>query len=257
MLHLPAAGDLVVAGDLHNHLRNFQRIQAYADLKGHPKRGVILQELIHGGPLGPQGQDTSFDMLIEAVQWAQAFPQQVHFLLANHDLSQVQRLPVMKDGYDLTDRFTRHLQLKYGGQADEVAAALQDFIYSQALAAISVNGLFLSHSLPGPRDLAGFDATVLRRPLVEADYTRTGSVHKLVWGRHQNGEVLTSLAKLWWADVFICGHQQQEQGIGTIEPNLMIVDSSHNHGALLRLDLGRPYTLAGLRAGIVPLAAIA
>jgi hypothetical protein len=101
----PGLGDLVVAGDLHNHRRNFQRVQAVAALDTHPDRHVILQEIVHGGLLGADGGDHSLDLLLDAIVWADQYPGQVHFLLANHDLAQVYGHPIMKDGYDLTDRF--------------------------------------------------------------------------------------------------------------------------------------------------------
>ena len=83
---LPGTGDLIVAGDLHNHTRNFERIQTLANLEQFPDRHVILQEIVHGGPLSPDGSDRSLDMLMDAIAFAEAFPGQVHFLLANHDL---------------------------------------------------------------------------------------------------------------------------------------------------------------------------
>ncbi len=117
MLCFPGEGDLIVAGDLHNHQRNFERIQTVAALDQFPHRHVILQELIHGGILGTQGEDRSLDMLLDAVAWAREYPGRVHFLMANHDLAQVQGQAIMKDGYDLTDRFTRYMKLLGGGEA--------------------------------------------------------------------------------------------------------------------------------------------
>jgi len=256
LLHLPGRGDLVVAGDLHNHQRNFERITHFADLAHHPSRIVILQELIHGGVLGPQGEDCSFDMLLAALNWAERFPGQVHLLLANHDLAQVQRLAVMKDGYDLTERFDRHIALRYGKDAPDIINAFRDFVFALPLAAITVNGLFLSHSLPAPRDLATFDSTILRRPLTEADYVRHGSVYQLIWGRNQSAEGLAKLSKTWWADVFICGHQGQDAGFRVIADKLLIIDSCHNHGVVLRTDLARPSTVPDLVNSLVPLASI-
>lgn len=256
MLHLPGVGELIVVGDLHNHQRNFERIQKYAALGKHPKRYVILQELIHGGPLGNQGQDTSFDMLIATLRWARDFPGRVHFLMANHDLAQVQQAPVMKDGYNLTQRFNQHLELLYGNSAVEVGAALKNFVFSQALAAITVTGLFLAHSLPGPKDIATFDPGFFSRPLTDADFVRPGSAYCLIWGRHQTAEILQKLSKAWWADVFVCGHQQQDDGYAAVEPNLLIVDSSHNQGVMLHLDLAKAYSLASLRGAVVPLAGL-
>jgi hypothetical protein len=256
MLCFPGGGDLVVSADLHHHIRNFERIVKYSDLKNNPNRHVIFQELIHGGALGPAGEDRSIDTLVNAMNYARQFPGQVHFLIANHDLAQVQRLAIMKDGYDLTDRFNRYLELAYGKKLPQVNAAFKEFVYSMPLAAITMTGIFLSHSLPGPRDIATFDPTILRRQLSEKDFERGGPIYQLIWGRNQTQDVLNALSKQWWADMFVCGHQQQDSGYGVIGDRMLIIDSSHNHGTYLRINLARQYTFRDLVGEVRPLASI-
>jgi hypothetical protein len=256
MLCFPGIGELFVAGDLHNHTRNFERFVKAAALPKHPDRHIILQELIHGGPLGPDGEDRSFDMLLEALDLQRQFPGRVHFLLANHDMAQVQGQAIMKDGYDLTDRFSRYFKLRFKSDAPAVGSAFADFVYSMPLAAITVTGIFLSHSLPAPRDLPTFDPTILRRPLTPADYARNGPVFQLIWGRHQDQEVLNTLSRAWWADIFICGHQSYDAGSHILGDRLLIIDSSHNHGTFLPIDLARQYTFSDLAASLLPLASI-
>ena len=252
----PGTGDLIVVGDLHNHHRNFERIQTLANLEQFPDRHVILQEIVHGGVLAPDGSDRSLDMLLDSIAFAEAYPGQVHFLMANHDLAQVQGQAIMKDGYDLTDRFTRYFKAVSGNEA-AANAAFRNFIHSMPLAGITLTGILLSHSLPGPRDLAAFDHTVLRRQLTEADFARTGSAYLLIWGRNQTQEVLNTLSRAWWSDLFVCGHQAQDSGVGTIGDRMLILDSSHNHGTFLHIDLARQYTLQDLQKAVRPLASIA
>ena len=237
--------------------RNFERIQHYAALDKHPGRHVILQEIVHGGLVNRDGHDLSLDMLLEAIAWADKFPGQVHFLLANHDLAQVNGQPIMKDGYDLTDRFTRYFTHRAGSHLEAADAAFRDFMLTMPLAAITFTGILLSHSLPGPRDMATFDNTILRRQLTEADFARTGSVYQLIWGRGQTPEVLAALSKAWWCELFVCGHQAQDTGVGVIADKMLILDSCHNHGTILHIDLARPYTLPELVAATKPLASIA
>ncbi len=253
----PGLGDLVVAGDLHNHQRNFQRVRSLAALDKHPDRHVILQEIVHGGLLGADGGDHSLDLLLEAIVWADQFPGQVHFLLANHDLAQVYGHPIMKDGYDLTDRFTRYFKTRAGTQYAAAAQAFRAFMLTMPLAAVTFSGILLAHSLPGPRDMTTFDNTILRRQLTEADFSRTGSVYQLVWGRGQTPEVLSALCRAWWCELFICGHQAQDSGYGVIGERMLILDSCHNHGTYLRIDLAKPYTMNDLIAAIKPLASVA
>ncbi|HVT79714.1 MAG TPA: metallophosphoesterase [Phycisphaerae bacterium] len=257
IISLPGVGDLVVAGDLHNHHRNFERVQTVANLEKNPQRHVILQEIVHGGVLGADGGDHSLEMLLDAIAWADKFPGQVHFLLANHDLAQVQGQPVMKDGYDLTDRFTRYFKMRAGGDWAGAQAAFRNFFMTMPLGAVTFSGIMLTHSLPGPRDMPTFDPAILRRALTDADYARNGSVYQMIWGRGQTPEVLATLAKAWWSELFICGHQAQDTGFGTLAGKMLILDSSHNHGVYLKIDLARPYTLEDLTAAVKPLASVA
>jgi hypothetical protein len=252
----PGLGDLLISGDLHNHQRNFQRIQKIAALHKNPERHVILQEIVHGGLLGADGGDHSLDLLLDAITWADAYPGQVHFLLANHDLAQVHGQAIMKDGYDLTDRFTRYFKIRAGSGYTAAQQAFRDFIFTTPLAAITFTGILLAHSLPGLRDLATFDTTILRRQLTEADFSRNGSVYQLIWGRGQTAEVLAALSKAWWCELFICGHQAQDSGYGLIAERMLILDSCHNHGTYLQIDLSRPYTMDELVAAIKPLASV-
>lgn len=256
MLCFPGEGELIISGDLHNHDRNFQRIQTVADLDRHPNRHVILQEIVHGGPIARDGADLSLKMLLDAIAWADRFPGQVHFLLANHDLAQVQGQAIMKDGYDLTERFNRYFKQVTGGGPDALNA-FRAFIYSMPLAAITLTGILLTHSLPGPRELATFDTGILRRQLIDSDYARTGSVYSLIWGRNQTQEGLIALSRAWWSDLFVCGHQTQDSGSGVIGDRMLLIDSSHNHGAFLKIDLAKQYTLDDLVNSVRPLASIA
>jgi hypothetical protein len=61
---------------------------------------------------------------------------------------------------------------------------------------------------------------------------------------------------MWYADLFVCGHQAQESGSKTLGDRMIIIDSSHNHGVYLPIDLARTYTLETLAAQVVPLAAV-
>lgn len=195
-------------------------------------------------------------MLLKAIELQRRFPGRVHFLLANHDMAQVQHTAIMKDGYDLTDRFTRYIQLRFKSDAATVEGLFRNFVYSMPLAAITVTGIFLSHSLPTERDLATFDPTLLRRPLTDADYARNGSVFNLIWGRNQSQQVLETLSRTWWADIFVCGHQSFDAGSHVIGDRMLILDSSHNHGTFLRIDLAKQYTFSDLVDSVTPLASI-
>jgi len=88
------------------------------------------------------------------------------------------------------------------------------------------------------------------------DVARPGSAYLLTWGRKHRQSLLDSLAKLFDVDVFILGHQPQEQGWGQAGKSLIIVASDHNHGCLLPIDLAKSYTLEELIGSIVMLSSI-
>jgi hypothetical protein len=64
------------------------------------------------------------------------------------------------------------------------------------------------------------------------------------------------MAELFDVDIFILGHQPQQQGWSRAGKNLIIIASDHNHGCLLPIDLAKSYTVETLIDSIVPLASI-
>ena len=85
---------------------------------------------------------------------------------------------------------------------------------------------------------------------------RPGSAYLLTWGRKHSQSLLDGLAKLFDVDIFILGHQPQEQGWGRVGENLIIVASDHNHGCLLAIELAKSYTVEELIGSIVMLSFI-
>ena len=64
LVRLPAdAADVLVGGDLHGHLGNFQALLKRADLARHPARHLVLQEVVHGPNRYPGGGDKSHQLL--------------------------------------------------------------------------------------------------------------------------------------------------------------------------------------------------
>jgi hypothetical protein len=65
------------------------------------------------------------------------------------------------------------------------------------------------------------------------------------------------MAKVLDADIFVLGHQRQEQGYSQAGHNLIILASDHNHGCILPINVCKTYTVEELLNLIIPLAAIA
>jgi len=251
VVFLPAEGELWMTGDLHDHRRNFEKLVKAVDLGNNPQRHLILHELIHGDHYDAAGAEESWVTLYKAAELKCDFPQQVHFLLANHDLAQVHGKGIMKAGLSVCEAFTKGVKKAFEGSHHVVTAAITEFLLSLPLAVKAENGVFCCHSLPTDDQIDTFDYSIFERPLVGADYAaRTGPVYQLIWGRNMSPATVDKFAEQVGAAVIITGHQPQESGYATNGDKHLILASDHNQGVFLPIDLSRSYTLEDLLANL-------
>jgi Icc-related predicted phosphoesterase len=256
LLSLPAKGDLIITGDLHGHRRNFERIVKYADLPNHPDRHVVLQEIIHGGPEDAQGGCLSFQLLFAAIKYRLEYPDQVHIIMGNHDTAYILDSEVMKDGKEMNRAMNQAMCREYMEAGPEIIQATKEYLFSQPLAIRTENRIWMSHSLPAERLIDKFDPEILERPMEIEDIARPGSAYLLIWGRNFSQEHLNNMARLFDIDLFVLGHQQQDQGWRKAGDNLIILASNHNHGHMLSISLEKSYNIEQLIDGLIPLASI-
>jgi len=254
---LPDHGSLVIGGDIHGHRRNFERLVTHADLAGHPHRHLILQEIIHGGPEDDLGGCLSYQLLFEAVRLKLQFPDQVHFVMGNHDTACICSTEVMKNGKEMNRAMASALDREFRQASPDVRLAIKQFLFSQPLAIRCNNRLWVSHSLPNDRVIDQFDAGIFTRELRIDDCEKPGSAYLLTWGRRHGQKALDRMAEMLGVDLFVLGHQPQPHGWCMAGDNLIILACDHNHGCLLQIDLSRPYTAAELADACVPVASIA
>lgn len=241
VVRLPEQGKLLITGDLHDNAPNLQRVVKRARLDHSPDHHLVLHELIHG-PSRVMGMDLSIRTLASACAVKLAYPQQVHFMLSNHELAQRRQEHVFKEGGSDIDAFNGGLAHLYGpGDAEAVHQAFDDYVDSLPLAVRCDNGMLIAHSLPGPRKLEAFDNAVLERNLLDADYEDNGAAALMVWGRHQNEKLATQLAGVWGVEVFVLGHQPPEMGWAEVAHNILIITSEHGHGVCVPIDLATRY----------------
>jgi hypothetical protein len=244
VVNLPEDGEVWVAGDIHDHTRNFEKFLRAADLANNPQRHVVLQELIHGDKIDAGGAEGSWEILYRAAELKCDFSGQVHFLLANHDLAQIQGEGIMKAGVGVCEAFTAGVKRDFGDRATVVNVALSEFLLSLPLAVRAPNGLFMCHSLPTDDQLKAFDYTIFNRPLTGADYKRrTGPVYQLVWGRKTSPAGIAEFADKVGAQLLIVGHQPQEGGYAVVGDRLLIIASDHNQGVFVTADLAETYDM--------------
>lgn len=254
-VHLKSPGELIMTGDLHDHVLNLRKIAHYADLANHPNRHVILHELIHGGHT-VDGRDMSIRTLARAAAYKVAFPQQVHIMAGNHELAQLGGEGIMKGGLSVVEVFNDGVEYIYGDDSEAVLEAMNAFIRALLLAVKCPNGIFCSHSLPSPRMLDEFDATIIDRVPTAEDLKPGGSAYDLVWGRNHTEATAEDLCEDLGAKLFIMGHQPVDAGYYIEGESMLVLASDDNHGVMVHIDLSKTYTMDKLIDRIVYLAGI-
>jgi hypothetical protein len=241
LVELQDVDDVLVAGDLHGNLENFKRLLHRADLANHPRRHLVLQELIHGPFLYPAGGDKSHQLVDLVAALKGQYPRQVHFLLGNHELAQATGRRISKDDRDLNDLFREGVGTAYLHRAPEIYAAYLDLFAVVPLALRTPNSVFLSHSLPGAGHLLEFDPAALeRQPSSPADLAPGGSVYALVWDRDVRPETVSTFLGKVGADLLITGHIPCEEGFARPSERHLILDSLGAPAACCLFPADRP-----------------
>lgn len=240
LLQFGDAGQLVMTGDMHGAMRNFEKLQRFSALEHSPARYVVLHELIHQEVQTPTARDLSIDLLLAAAAWKVRFPDNVFFLQSNHELAQLRGQEITKGGRSVLYDFERGVEERFGGRTSGVLAAITDYLASLPLAARTANGFFNSHSLPDPLLMENFDLSVFDRALTADDLSPGGAAYSLVWGRFHTADVVDFFARRLGVSQFVVGHTPQEIGYGVVG-RMIILASDHNHGTFLPIDLSRHY----------------
>lgn len=244
VVNLPAEGEVWMTGDIHDNRTNFAKLTHLTDLGNNPNRHLILHELIHGDYFDENHAEGSWLTLAKAAELKCDFPQQVHFLLANHDLAQIHGEGIMKAGFSVCEAFTAGVARDFGADHLSVTVAITEFLLSLPLAVRAPNGLFFCHSLPTDDQINAFDFTVFDRPLTGADYRRrTGPVYQLIWGRHVSPAAVELFAEKVGARLIVTGHQPQDTGYAQNGDQHLIIASDHSQGVFLPLSLSERYDM--------------
>jgi hypothetical protein len=257
LIHLQGPGEIIMTGDLHGHQLNFDRLVRFSQLDKHPKRHLVLHELLHSTMTEEPDQCHSYLLEAQAAQLKALYPNQVHVILGNHAMAQVSRDEVLKNGQPMVRALNTGLHAGFGEYAGLVMQALDDFILSLPLAIRTDNRIWLSHSLPSSRHLTHFDDFIFEKVLSLDDMKHDPSLRALAWDRSHSAECIESLRKMWDVDMFIVGHQPQAEGYARPHDRMIILASDHSHGCYLPFELQRSYSPDELFRLIRPLAAIA
>ncbi len=261
-------GSLIATGDLHDNPVHFLRLVNVAemgvklattgaltddmssdltgDLATLPKPiHLVLHEIIHSDRL-INGMDFSYRALARVAALKALEPELVHTLLANHELSQVMGAGIVKDGVRVVEAFNEALAYSFGDDAPRVADAINVFVRSMPLALRCVGArsdILVAHSLPSTAMMGRFDPGVLNRDLTNEDYEpRRGAAHIMVWGRGYDAEQIEDLVERWGVSLILVGHEHAENGAKFVPPSVVILNSDHERGVYLPIDLSHPPT---------------
>lgn len=244
-IQLQGAAEVLIAGDLHGNLVNFQAIYQTADLAKNPKRHFVLQEVVHGKFRYPNGGDKSHQLLDLFAALKCQFPSQVHLLLGNHELAQWSNRLVLKDDKDQNAVFREGVIEAYGpDKGPAIYDGYMRLFGVLPLALRTPNRIFLSHSLPREKFLPRFELRHLETDVFPAeDLTVGGSVYEMTWGRDTRPEVCDAFLKKVDADWLVTGHIVCEKGFARPNPKQLILDAADSPAAYALLPTDRPMTL--------------
>ena len=257
VVRLAGGCDVLVAGDIHGHRDALARIIGYAALDAAAHRRLVLQEILHGPPQQPSGQDRSVELLLRAARLKLAQPQQVLFVLGNHDVAQLAGSEISKAGRGACKAFQAGVAYAFGQSSDEVMAAIREFLASLPLAVRCPAGTFITHSLPSPARMIQVGTDVLRRPYRNDDLRRGGAVYDWTWGRGHTDEQLDALAELLGVQFFVLGHRHLEAGFQITARRAVTITSDHDRGCIAQFSCDQPLDAETIPACIKPLAALA
>jgi hypothetical protein len=245
------AGEVFVCGDLHGNSANIRQLLERADLAHHPRRHLVVQEIIHGPTVYADGGDKSHRMLDLLSALIVQYPYRVHLLVGNHELAQATGRPVWKGETDLTASFRAGVDTAYGSRGDEVYAAYLALLAVVPVALRTANRVFLSHSLPDAKHLPAFDPAVLEYDgSAEVDLLPNGSIYSLVWGRDTSAENVAEFLRRVDADLLVTGHIGCDRGFHVPHDRQLILDSSGTTGAYCVFPCDRRVRHADLTAGV-------
>jgi hypothetical protein len=245
VLTAQSCDEVMLTGDLHGHRQNFNRIKKIAALDRHPHRHLVLQEVCHGGPVYKENSGCMSHTLLEDVAAMKIkFPRQVHFLLGNHELSEMTDYPIQKNKQMLNLQFRLGLQHLYGPATEKVREAYLPFLQSCPLAVRLPHGIFVSHSIPEFCDTRAFDVSIFDREIAYAEYFERSGVFQLVWGRDYRQENAKAFAELVGAQVLINGHEPCYEGFSAPNDYQIILDCCGEKAGYVILTPDRSWTQA-------------
>ena len=136
------------------------------------------------------------------------YPDRVHHILGNHELSELTGRSIGKDGEGLNAKFRRGVDTAYGASAGDIHESYKALFAALPLAIRTANRVYVCHTLPDAIDLDTLDLELLKADSwPEEAMKRRGTIYALTWGRDTTPETADRFAAMVDADFFVTGHQ--------------------------------------------------
>lgn len=246
VIDLPPQGDLILTGDIHGNLENFDQIVSRAALDRNPQRHLVLHELIHD--FCNRGQDFSYEILQAAAELKIRHPDQVHILMGNHELAEYEGMPIKKDGRVIPLVFSEGRMKTLGRIGDEVRNAAKAFLINMAVAVRTQSNVWFSHSTSA-KSLSRFNLELLMKApgstsvSAKADAALKAEIVKdLVWGRDHTPATSRAFAQKVGCDVLVVGHEFAVDGLLVPNTRHLILDCTRENACFLYMKLDKKYT---------------
>jgi Calcineurin-like phosphoesterase len=248
VITLENANDVMVVGDLHGNLPAFVQALTIAALDKHPERHIVLQELVHEVNKYDQDKPDRSHRLVDLVSALKCqYPDRVHLILGNHELSELTGRLIGKDGQTLNLRFRQGIEMSYGSRTNEIYQAYLDQFASLPIAVRTPNRIYICHTLPDSRYLDSLDLEVLKTDRwPEEAMKRGGTIYALTWGRDTSPETADRFAALVDVDWFITGHQPCDEGFRQANHRQIIIDGTNPYPSYCLLSVQEPVTIESL-----------
>jgi Calcineurin-like phosphoesterase len=233
VITLDDVDEVMVVGDLHGNLPAFRQALTIAALDRHPRRHLVLQELVHEINKHDADRPDRSHRLVDLVSALKCqYPQRVHLILGNHELSELTGRIIGKDGHALNLRFRQGMELAYGARTADVFEAYLALFAALPLAVRTANRVFVCHTLPDARYLDELDLALLKADhWPKETMKRGGTIYALTWGRDTTSETADRFAAMVDADWFITGHQPCEEGFRQASHRQIIIDGTNPNPA--------------------------
>ncbi len=248
VITLEKAHEVMVVGDLHGNLPAFRQALIASALDRHQARHLILQELVHEVDKYDEDRPDRSHRLVDLVSALKCqYPERVHLILGNHELSELTGRVIGKDGQALNLRFRQGMEMAYGPRAGEIYQAYLDLFASLPLAVRTPNRVFVCHTIPDGSKLDSLDLSLFQSSAwPAAAMERGGTIYALTWGRDTSAETVDRFAAMVDADLFITGHQPCDEGFRQANHRQLIIDGTNPYPAYCLFPAQEPITIESI-----------